>query len=125
MRSMPRRRVGHASGGGPPLRAPSSGAKSAPVLVWVLVSPSRSAAPGSLPSLASSAQEPVSSAHAVEGPINSPGGPFLYDRQGRVVFFHGVNAVFKRAPYELYPAPGKPWNFSVADASLMARLGFN
>ena len=28
-------------------------------------------------------------------------------------------------PYELYPGPGKPWNFSAADASLMARLGFN
>ena len=122
---MPRRRVGHASGGAPLQCARSSGAKSALVLVAVLVSACMSAAPGSLPSLASSTQEPVSSPHAVEGPINSPGGPFLYDRQGRVVFFHGVNAVFKRAPYELYPAPGKPWNFSVADASLMARLGFN
>ena len=29
------------------------------------------------------------------------------------------------APYELYPDKGKPWNFSAADASLMARLGFN
>ena len=28
-------------------------------------------------------------------------------------------------PYELFPAPGKPWNLSAADASLMARLGFN
>jgi endoglycosylceramidase len=41
------------------------------------------------------------------------------------VFFHGVNAVYKLPPYELYPAPGKPWNFTAADASLMARLGFN
>jgi len=41
------------------------------------------------------------------------------------VFFHGVNAVYKLPPYELNPAPGKPWNFTAADASLMARLGFN
>ena len=56
---------------------------------------------------------------------SAPGGPYLYDSQGRVVFFHGVDAVYKYAPYELYPDPGKPWNFSAADASLMARLGFN
>ena len=41
------------------------------------------------------------------------------------MFFHGVNAVYKFPPYELYPAPGKSWNFSASDASLMARLGFN
>jgi len=50
------------------------------------------------------------SSAGVEGPIRSLGGPFLYDQQGRVVFFHGVNAVYKHLPYELYPAPGKPWN---------------
>jgi len=33
--------------------------------------------------------------------------------------------VYKFPPYELYPAPGKPWNFAAADASLMAGLGFN
>ena len=61
----------------------------------------------------------------VSGRITAPGGPYLYDSHGRIVFFHGVNAVYKYAPYELYPDPKKPWNFSVADASLMARLGFN
>jgi endoglycosylceramidase len=61
----------------------------------------------------------------VSGRISAPGGPYLYDRKGRVVFFHGVDAVYKYAPYELYPDQGKPWNFSAADASLMARLGFN
>ena len=61
----------------------------------------------------------------MSGRIRAPGGPYLYDREGRVVFFHGVDAVYKYAPYELYSAPGKPWNFSAADASLMARLGFN
>ncbi|HEY6474556.1 MAG TPA: cellulase family glycosylhydrolase, partial [Acidimicrobiales bacterium] len=35
------------------------------------------------------------------------------------------DAVYKHAPYELYADPGKPWNFSAADASLMARLGFD
>jgi endoglycosylceramidase len=67
----------------------------------------------------------VSGAPAITGPIRSPGGPFLYDRQGRVVFLHGVDAVYKRRPFELYADPGKPWNFSAADASLMARLGFD
>ncbi len=62
---------------------------------------------------------------AVSGTISAPGGPYLYDNQGRVVFFHGVNVVYKHAPYEVYPDPGKPWNFTAADASLMARLGFN
>ena len=61
----------------------------------------------------------------LQGPIRAPGGPYLYDSSGRVVFLHGVNAVYKRPPYELFPAPGKPWNFGTADASLMARLGFN
>lgn len=61
----------------------------------------------------------------VVGPISAPGGPFMYDRFGRVVILHGVNAVEKRAPYELVPAPGKPWNFSAADARRMAGLGFD
>jgi len=61
----------------------------------------------------------------VSGPLRSPGGPFLYDDHGRVVTLHGVNVVYKRPPYEVYPDPGQPWNFTAADASLMARLGFN
>ena len=63
--------------------------------------------------------------YRVSGPIGAPGGPFLTDRFGRVVLLHGVNAVYKRAPYELYPAPGQPWNLSAADAQAMAGLGFN
>ncbi len=77
-----------------------------------------------LPSLGSPVV-PVTGPAAVSGPIRAPGGPYLFDRLGRVVFFHGVNAVYKRPPYELFAAPGKPWNFNAADASLMARLGFN
>jgi len=76
-----------------------------------------------LPTLGSAIVTP--GAATVSGPIQAPGGPYLYDRHGRVVFFHGVNAVYKYAPFELYPDPGKPWNFSAADASLMERLGLN
>ena len=82
-----------------------------------------------LPTLASPTfRAPSDSGHGtgtVSGRISAPGGPYLYDSRGRVVFFHGVDAVYKYAPYELYPDADKPWNFSTADASLMARLGFN
>ncbi len=61
----------------------------------------------------------------VHGPLAANSGPFLIDRQGRVVFLRGVNAVYKRAPYELYADPGMPWNFTAADAQRMAKLGFN
>jgi endoglycosylceramidase len=89
--------------------------------------PGRAAAATVLPTLSTVSQMAPGAldATAVQGPIRSTGGPFLYDHQGRVVFFHGVNAVYKLPPYELYPAPGKPWNFSAADASLIAALGFN
>ena len=62
---------------------------------------------------------------AVRGPLSAMGGPYLTDRAGRVVFLHGVNAVYKRAPYELYADPGKGWSFTRADAARMASLGFN
>ncbi|MHB1777673.1 MAG: cellulase family glycosylhydrolase [Acidimicrobiales bacterium] len=58
-------------------------------------------------------------------PISAPGGPYLRDGDGRVVMLHGVNATYKRAPYELYPDPGRPWNFSSADATAIAGLGFD
>jgi endoglycosylceramidase len=61
----------------------------------------------------------------VQGPLAAQGGPYLTDRSGRVVILHGVNAVYKRAPYELYADPGRPWNFTRADAARMAALGFN
>ena len=61
----------------------------------------------------------------VSGRISAPGGRFLRDEDGRVVILHGVNAVYKHAPYELYDAPGKPWNFSAADAAKIASLGFD
>ncbi len=61
----------------------------------------------------------------LQGPLSAQGGPYLTDRAGRVVILHGVNAVYKRAPYELYADPGKPWSFTRADAARMASMGFN
>ncbi len=60
----------------------------------------------------------------VSGPLRAPGGPYLYDKLGRIVTLHGVDAAYKRAPYELYPDPGRPWNFTNADARRIAGLGF-
>ncbi len=61
----------------------------------------------------------------VGGPLAARSGPYLTDRYGRVVFLHGVNAVYKRAPFELYPDPRHPWSFTAADASKIAELGFD
>ena len=57
--------------------------------------------------------------------LSSPGGPYLYDANGRVILLHGVNVVYKHAPYIAYPDPGEPWNFDATDAAKMQRLGFN
>jgi uncharacterized membrane protein len=57
--------------------------------------------------------------------LSSPGGPYLYDSNGRVILMHGVNVVYKHAPYIAYPDPGEPWNFDATDAARMQRLGFN
>jgi endoglycosylceramidase len=68
----------------------------------------------------------VTAANAfVNGRISAPGGPFLRDSYGRVVILHGVNAVYKHPPFELYDDPGKPWDFSPADAARIASLGFD
>ena len=60
----------------------------------------------------------------LSGLVRAPGGPYLKDALGRTVFLHGVNAVNKYPPFYLTEAPGKPWNFSAADAANIARLGF-
>ena len=118
-------------------RAPSShanGRRTTPlacVVAFAMVASALTSCAGTttanLPNLGSPIYQPptVAGLPAIQGPISSPGGAFLHDQQGRVVFLHGVNAVYKLPPFELYPAPGKPWNFTAADASLMARLGFN
>jgi endoglycosylceramidase len=57
--------------------------------------------------------------------MSSPGGSYIYDAHGRAVILHGVNVVYKHAPYIAYPDPGQPWNFDSTDASHMQSLGFN
>jgi len=58
-------------------------------------------------------------------PLSAPGGPFIHDATGRAVILHGVNIVYKHPPYIVYPDPGKPWNFTEADARQIAALGFD
>jgi len=65
------------------------------------------------------------SSGSLSGTLSAPGGPSLRDAFGRQVVLHGVDAVYKRPPYELYPDPGTPWNFDAADAERIASLGFN
>ncbi len=102
------------------------GLLAAACVLAVLSVAGRADAADALPSLSSPVFDGANvRSAAVSGAIRAPGGPFLYDRHGRVVFFHGVDAVYKYPPYELYPDATRPWNFSVHDASLMARLGFN
>jgi endoglycosylceramidase len=74
-----------------------------------------------------SASRPVAARGATRSPwgwIHAE-GTRLVDRQGRVVVFHGVNAVEKRAPYELTATAGRPNSFTEADASHIAALGFD
>ena len=49
-------------------------------------------------------------------------GPWLVDPQGRVVILHGINAVFKRAPYV---APATDAGFTARDADFLASNGIN
>ena len=49
-------------------------------------------------------------------------GPFLVDRTGRVVIIHGINAVYKRAPYV---APATDRGFTARDARFLAASGIN
>jgi endoglycosylceramidase len=59
------------------------------------------------------------------GPISAPGGPFLRDAEGRVVLLHGVDLMYKRAPYEIVTS-GKGTNvLTNAEAASMAADGFD
>jgi len=71
-----------------------------------------------------SAAEPTARA-PLSGFLRARGGPNLIDQWGRVVILHGVNAVYKHPPYELYADPGAAWDFSAADAARIAGLGFD
>jgi endoglycosylceramidase len=57
--------------------------------------------------------------------MSSPGGPYIYDSNGRMVLMHGTNVVYKHAPFIAYPDRGEPWNFDATDAARMQKLGFN
>jgi endoglycosylceramidase len=65
---------------------------------------------------------------AASSPVVSPPevlhrqGRFLADAQGRVVLLHGVNAVWKRAPYV---PPAVAAGFTAKDADWIAARGFN
>jgi len=49
-------------------------------------------------------------------------GRYLVDQHGRVVIVHGLNLVWKRAPYA---PPDTPAGFTTADADWLQRYGFN
>jgi endoglycosylceramidase len=93
-------------------------AAAAPVAVAVAVSQtSTPAAIAAQAQVVGSPWDPVA--------ISAPGGRDLKDADGRVVTLHGVNAVYKNAPYELAVDPGQPFDFSAADAAAIAAQGFN
>jgi len=83
------------------------------------------AAQFSAPSAYSGAPVALAGTTTVSGLLLAPGGPYLKDQAGRVVFLHGVNAVYKYPPYELEVSPKRVWSFTAADASRIAGLGFN
>lgn len=59
------------------------------------------------------------------GPISVPGGPFLRDADGRVVLLHGVNLMYKLAPYEIVTS-GKGTNvLTETEVRSMAADGFD
>ena len=54
------------------------------------------------------------------GPLRSPGGPFLVDRDGRTVLLHGVDLVYKIPPYEVEVNGTGPQRPHPAEAQRMA-----
>ncbi|MCW2498916.1 MAG: endoglycoceramidase [Frankiales bacterium] len=65
---------------------------------------------------------PTSSGAAAGPAVLHREGRFLVDGQGRVVLLHGVNAVWKRAPYV---PPATAAGFTAADADWVVAQGFN
>lgn len=92
-----------------------------PACTWLF----SSAAAGNVRNVSRPHSIHVLNPNELSGPISAPGGPYLRDRFGRIVILHGVNAVYKRPPYELFPAPGEPYDFSARDAARISALGFN
>src|SRR3954447_26562169 len=66
---------------------------------------------------------PVSAASATDTmPRLQRHGRFLVDQYGRIVIVHGLNLVWKRAPYA---PPDTPAGFTTTDADWLQRYGFN
>ena len=59
------------------------------------------------------------------GPFSAPGGPFIYDKYGRVVLMHGVDLVYKVPPYEVEVTGSGPNVLTVPEVMRMAALGFD
>ncbi len=59
------------------------------------------------------------------GPMTAPGGPFLVDRYGRVALLHGVDLVYKLAPYEVVVDGTGPNVLTTTQVRRMAALGFD
>ena len=79
--------------------------------------------PSGAPAAASTLPRPDAALGPV-GPLRSPGGPELVDRDGRAVLLHGVNLVYKVPPYEI-EVRGTGHNVLTArEAERMAQLGF-
>ncbi len=75
---------------------------------------------------ASAASMPVANpAAGPVGPLRAPGGPALVDRDGRTVLLHGVNLVYKIAPYEVVVTGSGRNVLSVDEAHRIAQLGFD
>jgi endoglycosylceramidase len=79
-------------------------------------------------SAAGSSASQLPAANPSTGPvglISAPGGPFMYDADGRVVLMHGVNLVYKVAPYEIEVSGSGPNVLTTAEVQKMASLGFD
>jgi hypothetical protein len=72
--------------------------------------------------LAGTAAAPASAESGNPVPRLHRDGRHLVDQYGRIVVVHGLNMVWKRAPYA---PPDTPAGFTAADADWLAKYGFN
>jgi len=113
-----------------PRDVPSNRRHTAP-LATVVVLVSLVAACGQSPAAKPLSEQPLlpapSGANAADGPIGplrALGGPALQDRYGRTVLMHGVDLVYKVAPYEV-EVGGAVNDLTDAEVQEMASLGFD
>ena len=96
-----------------------TGMKRRPVLRALAVLVAAAAVATAAPSLAAPTLHTASTAKVA---VLHREGRWLVDQSGRVVLLHGVNAVWKRAPYV---PPATAAGFTAKDADWMAAQGFN